>query len=359
MEHTKNSFEISPESKETAQQIKDFYTRFGVTIGDLVDVAEGARVSRYEFELLPETKISKITTLRDDISLMLSVPKVRLICPIPHRMGFAVEVPNKKERFVEFDEVLLSETDKLGVLLGKDLFDETVYLDLAKAPHLLIGGGACAGKTMLLKTIICSLMLKNAPSEVKFLVMAPQKDELEVFETFNRFLSPVICDKEIAFEWLNNLFEEGAKRIKLFAEHSVRNIDAYNEIAKEKLHKVVVVVDEISFLTGGKLREFETIVSRLAQIGRMAGIHMILATKDLTPKNVTGIIKANIPTRIALSVQNPMESRTIIDTCDAECLLPKGDLLFCDNMLHKPQRIQAVYLTDEQIRNLIVKGDVL
>lgn len=350
----------SLEQKEIAEQIIDIYSRFGVKIGDLISVTEGPRVSRYEFSLSPDTKISKILKLRDDISLMLSVPKVRLICPITNKMAFAIEVPNKTEKFVQFDEVFKSETfkssaDKLCITLGKNLPNENICLELSKAPHLLIGGGLCSGKTTLLKSIVGSLILNNSPSEVKLLLIAPKRDELEVFEKSKHLLSPVICDNCAAIEALNNLFKECEERIKLFAAHSVKNIDAYNNKAENKLPKIVAVIDEFSFITNYKLRDFETVISRLAQIGRMTGIHLVLTTNELTPKNVTGIIKANIPTRIALSTQNAMESRTIIDSCDAECLLLKGDLLLCDSILTKPQRIQAAYISDKKIKDFVNK----
>lgn len=351
-----NNFSL--EQKETAEQIIETYARFGVKIGELISVAEGARVSRFEFSLLPDTKISKITMLRDDISLMLSVPKVRIICPIPHKTAFAIEIPNKTQRFVELDEVFDSKVfktsqDKLCIALGKNLANEDICLELSKAPHLLIGGGMFSGKTTLLKSIICSLIFNNPSSDVKLLLMAPQRDELSLFETSKHLFSPVICDKAVAIEALNNLFCECEKRLKSFAENSVKNIDAYNDIAEEKLPKIVAIIDEFSFLTEHNLRDFETVISRLAQFGRMAGIHIILATKDLTAKTVTGIIKANIPTRIALSAQNAMESRTIMDACDAECLLSKGDLLLSNSPILKPQRIQAAFITDEQINNNI------
>lgn len=353
-----SSNNCSLEQKEIAKQIIDIYSRFGVKIGNLISVAQGPRVSRYEFSLFPDAKISKITKLRDDISLMLSVPKVRLVYPAHNKMAFAIEVPNKTEKFVEFDEVFKSDafknsTDKLCIALGKNLSNENICLELSKSPHLLIGGGLCSGKTTLLKNVICSLIFNNSPSEVRLLLMAHQKDDFEVFEKSKYLLSPVICDKCAAIEALNNLFKECKERIKLFAAHSVRNIDAYNNKVENKLPKIVAVIDEFSYLTSYKLRDFETVISRLSQTGRMAGIHLVISTNELTPKNVTGIIKANIPTRIALSTQNAIESRTIIDACDAECLISKGDLLLCDNMLNKPERIQAAYITDAQIENLI------
>ena len=348
------------EQKEIAEQIIDIYSRFGVKLGNLISIEQGPRVSRYEFSLSPDTKISKITKLRDDISLMLSVPKVRLICPVPNKMAFAIEVPNKTEKFVDFDEVFKSNSfknsaDKLCIALGKNLLNNNVYLELSKSPHLLVGGCSCSGKTTLLKSVICSLIFNNTPSEVKLLLIAPKRDELEVFEKFEHLLSPVICDKHAAIEALNNLFKECEERIKLFAAHSVRNIDAYNNKAKNKLPKIVAVIDEFSFLTSYKLRDFETVISRLAQMGRMSGIHLVLSTKEFTPKNVTGIIKANIQTRIALSTQNAIESRTVMDSCDAECLLLKGDLLLCDCILTKPQRIQAAYISDKKIKDFVNK----
>ncbi len=355
MSYNKSAFEIFSHQKETAEQIVDIYSRFGVKTGEFIGVAEGPRVSRYEFSLSPDTKVSKITMLRDDVSLMLSAPKVRIICPVPDKTAFAVEVPNKTEKFVEFDEVFDAEgigasANELRVVLGKGFSNEKVCFSLSRAPHLLVGGQSCSGKTTLLKSIICSLILSNSPSELKLLLIAPKKDELEIFEKTKHLLSPVICEDYAAIEALNNLFKECENRIKLFAEYSIRNIDAYNDKARNKLPKIVAFVDEFSYLTAYKGRDFEVVISRLAQIGRMTGVHLVLSTNELTPKNITGIIKANIPTRIALSTKNAMESRAIIDSCDAECLLSKGDMLLCF-MMNRPKRIQAAYINDEQIIN--------
>lgn len=348
----------SDEQNKIAEQIKEIYYKFGVEVGKIVDITEGPRVTRFEFQLPTDTKISKITMLRDDISLMLSVPKLRIICPIPSKTTFAIEIPNKSENFVMFDavyntDIVKNSSDKLSVSLGKNISNENIFLNLSKAPHLLIGGSEYSGKTTLLKNIATALICNNTPDELKLLLTAPQKDELQVFEGSKHLLSPIICNADMAIEALNNLVNDCEERIKLFTNHSVRCIDDYNNVTDNKLKKIVVIIDEISFLTAYKLRDFETIISRICQIGRMAGIHVILSTKNLTSKNITGIIKANIPTRIALSVRNAVESRTIIDACDAECLLLKGDLLLCDSIMNKPQRIQAVYITDERIKDLI------
>lgn len=344
--------------REVAEKIKELYACFGVKLGALTGVLSGPRVTRFEFHVPADTKVSKITKLRDDISLMLGVPKVRLICPIPGKMAFAIEVPNGTERTVAFEEVFSSDTftgssDKLCVALGKNLSNDSVCLELSKAPHILIGGQSCSGKTTLLKNMIVSLICNTTPTEANLLLIDIKKNAFEVFRNEEHLLKPIICDSQTAIDNLNQLCEECARRYQLFQTHSVKNIEDYNKTAQQMLPRIVTFVDEMSFLTKHSLRDFELVVSRIAQEGRATGIHLVFATDELTPKNITGIIKANIPTRIALSVSTPTESRTIMNSCDAECLLLKGDMLLCDSMLNKPQRIQAAYLTTEELQSRI------
>lgn len=353
-----NGIRLTPEETELSDRIMEIYTRFGVKIDALTGVLSGPRVTRFEFQVAPDTKTSKITKLRDDVSLMLSVPKVRLICPIPGKTAFGIEVPNGAEGTVTFDEVFTSDafagsSDPLCVVLGKNLSGGSICLGLSNAPHVLIGGQACSGKTTILKNMIVSLICNTAPSQVKLLLVDSQKRAFDDFKKADHLLEPIIHDPQAAIDSLNRLCEECVRRYQLFQTHLVRNIDAYNQSATQALPKIVVLIDEMAPLTKHNLRDFELAVSRIAQIGRAAGIHIVLATSDLTAKNITGIIKANIPTRIALSTQTPMESRTIMDSCDAECLLLKGDMLLCDIMLNKPQRIQAAYLTKEQIEDKV------
>lgn len=349
-------YSLPLKEREMADRIIELYSHFNIKIEALLGVLSGPRVTRFEFQVSPDTKMSKITQLRDDISLLLSVPKVRLICPIPGKTAFGIEVPNGTESTVSFDEVFTSDafagsSDKLCVVLGKNLSNDNVCLDLSKAPHVLIGGQACSGKTTVLKNMIVSLICNTKPSEVKLLLIDPKKQAFGAFENADHLLEPVICDSQAAITSLERLVEECVRRYRLFQSHSIRNIDAYNSAAEHPMPRIVAFVDEMSFLSRRNLGDFELAVSRIAQVGRAAGIHLVLATNDLTAKNVTGIIKANIPTRIALSVNTPMESRTIMDSCDAECLLLKGDMLLCDSLLNKPQRIQAAYLTTEEIQD--------
>lgn len=344
--------------REMANRMIELYSHFNIKIESLLGVLSGPRVTRFEFQVVPETKISKITKLRDDISLLLSVPKVRLICPIPGKTAFGIEVPNGTDRTVTFDEVFTSDafagsSDKLCVVLGKNLSNDSVCLELSKAPHILIGGQAYSGKTTVLKNMIVSLICNTNPSEVKLLLIDSPKQAFDAFENTDHLLEPIIYDEQAALDSLERLVEECVRRYKLFAAHSVKNIDAYHQAVQQQIPRIVAIIDEMSLLSRQNLHDFELAVSRVAQAGRAAGIHLVLATNDLTAKTVTGIIKANIPTRIALSVNTPMESRTIMDSCDAECLQLKGDMLLCDSMLNKPQRIQAAYLTTEQIENKI------
>lgn len=344
------------EEREMADRIVELYSHFNIKIEALIGVWSGPRVTRFEFQVSPDTKMSKITQLRDDISLLLSAPKVRLICPIPGKNAFGIEVPNGAERIVTFDEIFASDafagsSDSLCVVLGKNLSNDNVCLELSRAPHVLIGGQAYSGKTTVLKNMIVSLICNTKPSDVKLLLIDPKKQAFCALENADHLLEPIIYDAQAAIASLERLVEECVRRYRLFQSHSVRNIDAYNNLTEQPMPRIVAIVDEMSFLSRQNLGDFELAVSRIAQVGRAAGVHLVLATNDLTAKNVTGIIKANIPTRIALSVSTPIESRTIMDSCDAECLLLKGDLLLCDNMLNKPQRIQAAYLTDEEIQD--------
>lgn len=349
---------LTPEEKEMADRITEIYARFGIKIGALTRVLSGPRVTRFEFQVTPDTQISKITQLKDDISLLLSVPKVRLICPIPGKTAFGIEVPNGAERTVTFDEVFTSDTfagssDKLCMVLGKNLSNDSVCLELSKAPHILIGGQDYSGKTTVLRNMIVSLICNTKPSEVKLLLIEPKKQAFGAFENADHLLEPVVYDSQAAIASLERLVEECVRRYQLFQSNSVRNIDAYNNTAGQPMSRIVAIVDEMSFLSCQNLGDFELAVSRIAQVGRSAGIHLVLATNDLTAKNVTGIIKANIPTRIALSVSTAKESRTIMDSCDAECLLLKGDMLLCDIMRNNPQRIQSAFLTNEEIQNKV------
>jgi len=344
--------------REMADRIIALYSRFHIKIEALSGVFSGPRVTRFEFQVAPDTKLSKITQLRDDISLLLSAPKVRLICPTPGKSAFAIEIPNGLESTVTFDEVFTSETfakssDKLCLVLGKSLSNDSVCLELSKAPHVLIGGQANSGKTTVLKNMIVSLICNTSPSEVKLLLVDPKKQAFGAFEKAEHLLEPVIYDSQVAMDSLERLVEECVERYRLFQARSVRNIDAYNITTEQTMPRIVAIVDETGFLTKHNSRDFELTVSRIGQVGSAAGIHLVLATNNLTAKNVTGIIKANIPTRIALSTQNSMDSRTIMDSCDAECLLLKGDMLLCNSMLNKPQRIQAAYLTNEEIQKKI------
>lgn len=354
------------EQQERAAQITDLYAAFGIYIGPCIGVWAGPRVTRFEFQLDPDTQVAKILQLADDVSLNLSVPRVRLICPIRGRMAFGIEVPNRTERFVDFEEVLASKAftqsgDKLRVALGESLSGDGACLELSTAPHVLIGGQSGSGKTTMVNTMVASLLSTTTPDEVRLLLMAPQKQELEIYESAPHVMEPVVCDAGMAIRRLQELCRECDRRYGLFHDRAVRCLDAYNRVVEQPLCRMVILVDEMSFLTKHDRWGFESAVCQLAQKGRMAGIHLVLTTSDLTANTVTGMIKANIPTRIALSTKNRMDSRTIMDAVGAECLLQKGDMLLCDCGMNPPQRIQAARLTPAQIQDILhqIRGEII
>lgn len=347
--------DLTERERKLAEEIEKIYSLFGVKIEGLSGIMPGPRVTRFSYRVPSDTKVAKITRLRDDVSLALSVPKVRIVCPLPGEMAFGIEVPNREEKPVDFDEVFASEAfaksqDKLCVVLGKALGNEPVCLELSKTPHVLIGGQPGSGKTTVLHNMIVSLICSAKPSEVKLLLIDPKQYAFDAFKDAAHLLQPIIYDAQDAIDSLKRLREECDRRHQLLRSHSAREINAYNAAAEEPMCRIVAIVDEMAFLACRDLREFELAVCCIAQAGRAVGIHLVLATNDLTAQTCTGLIKAVIPTRIALSTGTALASRSIMDKGDAECLLGKGDMLLCDLMMNPPRRIQAPRLSAEQIQ---------
>ncbi len=349
---------VSTRHLEEAKRIMTLYGDFGVKIRALIGVHLGPRVTRYEFLVEPDTKMLKIKRIRDDISLLLSVPPMRVICPLRGCSGFAVEISNGSRENVSFAEALSSSPyrageDPLPALLGKDQDGKGFCMKLSKAPHVLIGGRSGSGKTTLLHNIILSLICANEPKHVNFLLISAQKREFSVYANTDYLWEPILGMDEDVLGSLKRLCAECAWRYDLMKTHSVRNLDALNLHLKAPLPRIVAVLDEFAYLPTKKIRELEDVICRLAPNGRAAGIHLILATKDLNAKTVTGLMKANLITRIALSVEQRSQSLTIMDQADAELLLPFGDLLYCDSVLEAPQRICGAYLDSELIEEML------
>lgn len=346
-----SNLSITAEQEKTARQIAEVYGAFGVCVTDLIGIRDGARVTRYEFEVDPNTRLAKITRLRDDLSLMLGVPKVRLTCPLEGKAAFAAEVPKAEERKVTFSALYDSCSEKgcadpLCLPLGEELGGKTRFIELSKCPHLFMGGQRFSGKTTLIKAMLTALLAKSTPSEVKSFVITPKPDEYGVFPE-DRL--QIFSAEQTALAALQGLCEELEKRYALFEKQGVRCVDDYNRNA-EPIPRITVFLDEFSFLPS---RALETNAVKLLQNGRAAGIHLIFATGDLTPKTVSAVLKANIPERIALSVQKESQSRTVMDACGAECLLGGGDLLYCDRKMNPPVRVQAPCLTDAEIDKIL------
>lgn len=356
--YEENGFEPTFEQKKKAEQIIDLYSLFGIKIEAFTGVLEGERVTRYEFRPDGGEKLSKIADLADDISLNLGVPRVRMQCPIPGKTAFGIELPNDNPKTVPFEEIFSSEEfkkseDKLCVVLGKTLGGAVKVIELSKAPHLLIGGQLCSGKTTAMINMIVSLIKNTTPEEVKLLLVDTKKCELGAFENSKHLLAPVITEKEQAMQSLTEQANEVDRRLKIFAESGVRDITAYNRISEKPLHRTVIFIDEFSEINEEFGFGFVQSVCAIAQRGRAAGIHIVLATEHISPANVSGMIKANIPTRICFSVASPIESRTVIDARGGECLISKGDMLYLPLGSLGTERIQAAYIDYDKIPEMI------
>lgn len=356
--YEENGFEPTFEQKKNAEHIIDTYALFGIKIEAFTGVAQGPRVTRYEFRPEGGEKLSKIADLADDIALCLGAAgSVRLICPIPGKSAFGIEIPNADEKTVEFEEVFTSNEfkkseDPLCVVLGKDIEGRNVLIELSRAPHLLIGGQTCSGKTAVITNMAVSLIKNSAPDAVKLLLIDPKNCEYVAFGGSKHLLCPVVTDPVKGIEALKGLVDEIGTRLSLFAEHNVRDITAYNRISNAPIHRIVAFVDEFSLLADAS-NEFEMTACRIAQMGRAAGVHLVLATGEISNRVVSGMLKANIPSRIALSVTNAMESRIIIDTIGAHRLLLRGDMLYTSIVSPKPQRVQNAYIDPDKLPEIL------
>ncbi len=347
---------------DTAAKLQGTLESFGVKV-KMGDVSCGPSVTRYE--LVPEqgVKVSSITRLADDIKLSLAASDIRIEAPIPGKAAVGIEVPNAKRNMVTLRELLESREfqsakSNVSFAVGKDISGKTIVTDIAKMPHMLVAGATGSGKSVCINTLIMSIIYKADPNDVKFIMVDPKMVELTAYADIPHLMIPVVTDPKKASAALNWAVQEMTVRYNKFAELGVRDIKSYNkkiaglkyneENTYEKMCQIVIIVDEFADLMMVAPGEVEDAVCRLAQLARAAGIHLVLATQRPSVNVITGLIKANIPSRIALSVSSAIDSRTIIDSAGAEKLLGNGDMLFAPQDYPKPVRIQGAFVSDEE-----------
>jgi DNA segregation ATPase FtsK/SpoIIIE, S-DNA-T family len=346
--------------KGNAAVIEQTLESFGVT-ARVVEVNLGPAVTQYAIEVALGTKLSKITGLERDLALALAAPTgaIRIEAPIPGRSLVGIELPNRAPEFVSIRKMMESDamkhaSSKLSVALGLDVAGKPIVADLAKMPHLLIAGQTGAGKSVLMNTFLCSLIYRTSPAEVKMILVDPKRVELTGYNNIPHLLSPVIVEPEKVISALRWVMHEMDSRYKLFAQASVRNIASYNEMSGfQAMPYIVVVIDELADIMLFAPVEVEDCITRIAQMSRATGIHMVLATQRPSVDVITGLIKANIPSRIAFAVSSQIDSRVILDGQGAEKLLGKGDMLYLPADAAKPSRIQGAYASDKDINELI------
>ncbi len=356
-----NLSDYENEQKYNERKLIDTLNSFGVSTR-LVGVSRGPSVTRYEIQPAAGVKISKITNLADDIALNLAASGVRIEAPIPNKAAVGIEIPNKSRQSVTLREVIDQQQyknakSKLTVALGKDITGEFVYSDLVKMPHLLIAGTTGSGKSVCLNSMIVSILYNATPDEVKLLMIDPKQVEFTIYNGIPHLLVPVVSDPRKASGALAWAVTEMLTRYKTFSENSVRDISGYNSICesqgKKKMPQIVIFIDELSDLMMAAPNEVEDSICRLAQMARAAGMHLVIATQRPSVDVITGIIKANIPSRISLSVSSQVDSRTIIDSVGAEKLLGNGDMLYYPVGIPKPIRVQGCYLSDKEVENVV------
>lgn len=345
--------EIAEKAHVLASTLDNFHVK-----AKIINACHGPAVTRYELEPAPGVKVSKITNLADDLALSLAAFSVR-IEPIPGKAAIGIEVPNKELEGVQLREVLENEAfatakSKLTVGLGMDIGGQAIFADLAKMPHLLVAGATGSGKSVCINTLITSILFKAKPDEVKFILIDPKMVELSNYNGIPHLMVPVVTDAKKAASVLNWAVQEMEKRYAKFADKGVRDMERYNKSnPDDKMPSVVIIIDELADLMMVAPHDVEDAICRLAQKARAAGLHLVLATQRPSVDVITGIIKANIPSRISFSVSSQIDSRTILDMGGAEKLLGKGDMLFYPVGAAKPRRVQGAFVSDQEVEELL------
>ena len=359
--------ETDRELKETAFRLQETLRTFGVNV-TITDISQGPSITRYELQPEQGVKVSKIVNLANDIKLSLAAVDIRIEAPIPGKPAIGIEVPNKHPSVVSLRDILETQEfrgakSRLAFAVGKDLGGKTVVTDIAKMPHLLIAGATGSGKSVCINTIIMSILYKASPDEVQLIMIDPKVVELSVYNGIPHLMIPVVTDVKKASAALNWAVAEMERRYKLFAAAGTRDLNGYNAMVRAKgseagenekvLSRLVVIVDELADLMMVAKNEVEASICRLAQLARAAGIHLIIATQRPSVDVITGLIKANMPSRIAFSVTSQVDSRTILDMAGAEKLIGKGDMLFYPQNYQKPARIQGAFISDEEVQSVV------
>ena len=354
--------------RKTAQKLQEILYNFGVN-AKVTNVSCGPTVTRYELQPEMGVKVSKIVGLSDDIKLNLAAPDIRIEAPIPGKAAVGIEVPNKENSPVMLRDLIQSPEfqnakSKLAFAAGKDIEGKTVVADIAKMPHLLIAGSTGSGKSVCINTLIISILYKAKPDEVKLIMIDPKVVELSVYNGIPHLFIPVVTDPKKAAGALNWAVTEMSNRYNTFAEYGVRNLDEFNrkiekmkfpegEQRPEKMCQIVIIVDELADLMMVAPGDVEDAICRLAQLARAAGIHLVIATQRPSVNVITGLIKANMPSRIAFAVTSGVDSRTILDMNGAEKLLGKGDMLFYPQGYQKPARLQGAFVSDDEVSEIV------
>ncbi len=352
------------ETRKNKDELESVLRDFGIT-AKVVKIHIGPAVTQYELTVPNGTKVSKITSVNKEIALAMAAKDVRIQAPIPGKSTIGIEIPNPKVCAVKIKEILLSRGEgKINVALGKDIYGNPVLADLTKMPHLLIAGSTGSGKSVCTNSIICSILMNYRPDEVKLVLVDPKKVELSNYNSVPHLLTPVVTDPKKASVALQKVVNEMERRYNLFSDTSVKNIEGYNEYVQkynrkhpeapmQKLHYLVTIIDELADLMLVASKEVEDSIMRITQMARAAGIHLIVATQRPSTDVITGVVKANIPSRIAFAVASSIDSRTILDMSGAEKLLGKGDMLYLPMGENTPTRIQGSYISDDEIKKLI------
>ncbi|MBS4761423.1 DNA translocase FtsK [Carnobacteriaceae bacterium zg-ZUI252] len=351
--------------KKNSRLLEETFKSFGVN-ARVISANLGPSVTKFEIQPAVGVKVSKIVSLSDDIALALAAKDIRIEAPIPGKSYIGIEVPNQSTSMVSFREIIednIESTSKLNVPLGRDISGNIRMADLSKMPHLLVAGATGSGKSVAINGMITSILMKAKPNEVKLMMIDPKKVELNVYNGIPHLLTPVVTNPRRAAQALQKAVVEMERRYELFAQTGMRNITGYNEQVDEynltadepmqKLPYIVVIVDELADLMMVASNEVEAAIIRLAQMARAAGIHMVLATQRPSVDVITGLIKANVPSRMAFAVSSSIDSRTIIDSNGAEKLLGKGDMLFMPMGENKPVRVQGAFLSDQEVERVV------